>query len=359
MRVLQLASFHGTAGGGFVPLIVSLARALAARGDVLALVVPRVDGATWHGAARDAGIELHLVDAASDGIRFARAWRPDVLHVHFADWATRATTALWTSRARILWHVHSSVTAHERGRAARTPRTVAKYRMVGMRVERFIAVSAAIRNEMIVNGAPSARVALVANAVDETRFRPPSQAERDAARAALGLGDRRSVIFFGRDPKLKGADVFAAALAHVERPVVIAVATPAEARAEIARHADVIAVDRTDDVVRLLWAADALAMPSRAEGFGLVLREALLTGLPAAVSDLPALHETAANRAIVGFAAPGDAGAFAAALSHALATPRDDRAGAPRDELARWASDVLALYDRPAVSAAASASTAG
>jgi glycosyltransferase involved in cell wall biosynthesis len=346
VRILQLASFYGTTAGGFVPLIDALARALVARGDEVALVAPRVADATWHPAARAAGIELHLVDDAADAVRFARAWRPDIAHVHFADWATHATTALWTSRARILWHIHSSVTAHENGRAERTARTFAKYRLIGSRVERFVAVSAAIRDEVVRNGAPRRRVALVTNAVDATRFRPPSRAERDAARATLGLGDRPAILFFGRDPRIKGADVLTDALSDLEHPVVIAVATPADARELLARRADVIAIERTDDVVPLLWAADALAMPSRAEGFGLVLREAVLSGLPAAASDLPALRETAAGSASVHFATPEDAQAFGSALGAALATPHGGDEGAPRtdDSLARWASEVLALY---------------
>jgi glycosyltransferase involved in cell wall biosynthesis len=346
VRVLQLASFYGTSAGGFVPLIGALARALVARGDELALVAPRVPDATWHAAARDAGIELHLVDGGADALRFARAWRPDVAHVHFADWATRATAALWTSRARILWHIHSSVTAHENGRAERTPRTLAKYRLVGSRVERFVAVSAAIREEVVRNGAPRARVALVTNAVDGARFRPPTHVERDAARAALGVGDRPAILFFGRDPRIKGADVLADALSGFERPVVIAVSTPAEARDLLAREADVIAIERTDDVVPLLWAADALAMPSRAEGFGLVLREAVLSGLPAAATDLPALRETAAGDASVHFALPENPRAFGVALRAALAMPHgaDEIAPRPDDSLARWANEVLALY---------------
>ena len=128
--------------------------------------------------------------------------------------------------------------------------------------------------------------------------------------------------------------------------MVIAVATPSDARALLARSADVIALERTDDVVPLLWAADALAMPSRAEGFGLVLREAVLSGLPAAASDLPALRETAAGDAAVHFAAAQDAPAFGAALSGALATPHGTDEAAPRadDSLARWAREVIALY---------------
>jgi len=347
VRVLHAASYYGRTAGGFVPLIGALARQLAARGDEIALIAPRVDGATWHGAAHDAGVELHIVDGERDAARIASAWKPDIAQVHFFGWEGALTTALWRSRTRVLWHVHSTVTSRPRGRVAMTPRSLAKYRLLGARVERFIAVSSAIGEELVHQGAPRGRVTVVRNAVDSARFRPPSPAERGIARAALGLGERPAILFFGRHPQIKGADVLARALARLERPVVITVATPSESCAELARHADVIALEHVDDVVPLLWAADALAMPSRAEGFGLVLLEAALTGLPIAASDLPALREAAAGRAAVHFAAVGYDVALAAALRAALATDPGSRAAvdAGGDLIGAWVDSIVRLYD--------------
>ena len=349
MRALHAASFFGRTPGGFVPLIGALARRLVARGDEIALVAPRVEGASWHDAARAAGIELHLVEGAGEAARIAAAWRPDIAHVHFFGWEGRLTTALWTSRARLLWHVHSTVTSRVNGTVALTPRSFSKYRLLGARVERFIAVSAAIGEELRRQGAPRSRIAVVPNAVDAERFRPPTPAERAAARAALGLTDRPAILFFGRDPQIKGADILTHALARFDRPTIVSVATPAAVRAELAQHAEVIALEHVDDVVPLLWAADALAMPSRAEGFGLVLLEAALTGLPVAASDLAALRETAGERARVHFSPPGDPEAFAIALGAAL---REDPARGPAatagaDPLAGWAQSVMRLYDAP------------
>jgi glycosyltransferase involved in cell wall biosynthesis len=349
VRVLHAASFYGTAAGGFVPLIAALARRLNARGDEIALIAPHVDGATWHAAARGAGVELHLVGGAGEAAQFAKAWKPEITQVHFFGWEGRLTRALWTSRTRLLWHIHSTVTSRPRGRVSLTPRSFAKYRLLGARVERFVAVSNAISAELIALGAPRSRVTVVRNVVDPRRFRPPAAEERLAARTALGLGDRPTILFFGRHPQIKGADVLARALAQLDRPTVVTVATPAETRAELARHADVHALEHVDDVVPLLWAADALVMPSRAEGFGLVLLEATLTGLPVAASDLPALREAADAQAAVSFAAVGDAGALAAALRTALAADPDRRGPeAPGDPLEDWARSILDLYDRPA-----------
>lgn len=351
MRVLHAAGFEALTPGGFVPLLGALARRLAARGDAFAFVAPRVSGAAWHDELRCAGAELHLVEDVAEAARFARAWRPDVAHVHFFGWELRLTLALWPSRARIFWHLHSTARTGT-GIRRRNAWTLARFRLLGARAERFAAVSQAVADEMVELGAPRSKVVVVPNAVDTARFRPPSAAERAAARARLGLGDAPAVLFFGRDPVLKGADVLAGALRERLGATVVTVATPAGARAALAQSAQVVDVAPTSDVAPLMWACDALAMPSRGEGFGLVLLEAAATGLPVAASDLPALRETAGGFEGVSFAAPGDSAAFARALRAALATPRRSppAVGGPDG----WAARVDALYapqPRVAVSA--------
>ncbi len=347
MRVLHAASFGNPNPGGFVPLLAALAERLRARGDAFAFVAPRVEGASWHGALRDAGAELHLVAGAGAAARLARAWRPDVAHVHFYGWEPALTAALWTARTRLFWHAHSVYRWD--GPSRPTARSLVKYRLVGARAERFVAVSRAVGDELVRIGAPRGRIVTVPNAVDPGRFRPPSAAERAAARRELGLGDEPAVLFFGRDPRLKGADVLAAALPELPGTAVVAVATPAGARAALAAGAGrVVARERVDDVVPLLWAADALALPSRGEGFGLVMIEAARCGLPVVASDLAALREAAAGRAGIAFAPVGDAGRLAAGLRAALAAGRTAPPPPdPADSPAGWAERILALYERP------------
>src|SRR5579884_950841 len=315
-------------------MVAALARRLRARGDPFAFVVPHVEGARWHRTVRDAGAELHVVADAGEAAAFAHAWRPDVAHVHFFGWEIALTLRLWQSRARIFWHAHS--TSLRDGTLHRSPRTLVKYGLIASRAERIVTVSDAVAAELAALGARRTRLVTIHNAIDAARFRPPSAAERAAARAQLGLDDRPAILFFGRDPVLKGADVLAGALDGVAGATVVSVASAPESDAALARSA-----------------RDVLAMPSRGEGFPLTLVEAAATGLPIVASDLPALREAAraAAAAHVRFAACGGVAALRDALRAALAgAPARGLAGAApgaADALDAWAERICTLYGAP------------
>jgi glycosyltransferase involved in cell wall biosynthesis len=342
LRILLAASFGNPSPGGFIPLVAALGARLRSHGHEVAFIVPRVDGASWYPQMHEAGIDLFVVNGVVDGAQAAVRWRPDIAHMHFFGWEAGLTAALWPARTRIVWHAHS--TSLRAGKVRRTFRNSVKYRVFGTRVARFVAVSNAIRTEIVSLGAPASRFVVIPNEVDTQRFRPPTSAERASARAALGI-DGPTILFFGRDPAMKGTDVLCRALAEVPGAVVLTVATPEPSCAELARVAQVVRVGQTDDVVPLLWAADVLAMPSRGEGMSFAQREAQFTGLPLVASDLPALREGAVDGAPARFFPVDDHRELAQALKAMLHVHRENdrpltRDGGPE----RWAERVEALY---------------
>jgi glycosyltransferase involved in cell wall biosynthesis len=83
-----------------------------------------------------------------------------------------------------------------------------------------------------------------------------------------------------------------------------------------------------DELLGLYRQAAALVMPSRYEGFGIPMIEAMACGLPVIASDIEVFREVGAD-AVRHFGAPGDAGALAATILGVLS----DRA--TRDEMVR------------------------
>jgi glycosyltransferase involved in cell wall biosynthesis len=95
--------------------------------------------------------------------------------------------------------------------------------------------------------------------------------------------------------------------------------------------------------------AAVVVLPSKAEGFGLPVIEAMACGVPVICSDLPVLHEIADGVAV--FCDPGDPGAFARAIAAILDAPSTTRArqlGIERAKSFTWersARQTVAAYE--------------
>jgi glycosyltransferase involved in cell wall biosynthesis len=182
------------------------------------------------------------------------------------------------------------------------------------------------------------RITVVERGRDPARLGTPSVERRLRARTRLGIADDAQVVLtVGRQEFQKGQEYLVAAFDRLAgshpRAVLLLVgraghATPVlEASCARSEHRDRIHVlGERDDVPEMLAAADVFAFPSRYEGFGGALVEAMALAVPAVVSDIPALREVVAGTDTI-LVPPGDPAALAAGLARIL----DDEA---------WASEV-------------------
>jgi glycosyltransferase involved in cell wall biosynthesis len=106
------------------------------------------------------------------------------------------------------------------------------------------------------------------------------------------------------------------------------------------------------DLYRVVAGAATVVLPSRDEGFGLPVLEALACNVPVVCSDIPALREVAGGQATL--VPYGDVDALADALTSALAEPPPPAVLAARRAHAagftwrRCAETTVAAYQRAA-----------
>jgi glycosyltransferase involved in cell wall biosynthesis len=186
----------------------------------------------------------------------------------------------------------------------------------------------------------------------------------DAAPARLA-GAERYVLHVGSLHRRKGLDVLltAWAAAAVPHDVVLVLAGPngnaADAlraqAAELGLGDRVRWEGRVDDarLASLYAGASAACFPSRSEGFGLPVLEAMAAGIPLVASDIPAFREVAAGAGIL--VPVDDAGALSDAIAGVLAgdvsVGQRVRVGRERAALFTWdacASRTVQAYERAA-----------
>ena len=211
------------------------------------------------------------------------------------------------------------------------------------RSDRVLANSEGVRRELISWARVSPdKIQVLHNFIDVEKFRPPSDAERRAARASWGLGNGEIALLLpGRIGMQKHQVGLVLALARLRR----AGGLPAEVRVLLAgRRRDrlyarllppllsVLGVTRSvrflgpvTDMLSLYHAADALVLPSLYEGLPNAVLEAHACGLPAVVS-----HAANVDRMVLegesGFEVPTfDHRALAAALARMIALSDEER----------------------------------
>jgi glycosyltransferase involved in cell wall biosynthesis len=203
------------------------------------------------------------------------------------------------------------------------------------RADAVIAVSEATKRDVVgLYGVRDEKVTVTPHGVDPV-FGP-------------GGGPRGSfVLFVGAIQARKHPLAAADAAAAVGLPLVVAgpEKEPGLANELRVRGADVRGWVDKEELARLYRAAAALVLPSRFEGFGVPVLEAMASGTPVVISDDAALVEVAGDAGV-----RAEGGDFGAALRRALDDPeRWSAAGLARARAFSWeasARTTAAVYRR-------------
>ena len=303
--------------------------------------IPRVH---WP-ATRSPG--LHTVPETRQLRRLISAVEPDVVHLHSAKAGLAGRLALRGSRPTPFqphgwsWLAARGATAHG---ALAWERLAARWTHLLVCVGEGEAAHARRRRV-------GSRHLVVRNGVDLANFRPVDEQTRAAARNRLGIDrDVPLAVCLGRITRQKGQDVLLAAWPRVRSQCPAAwlcIVGDGEALPALRACAPpgVRFMPPVTDPRCWYAAADVVVLPSRWEGLSLTLLEALASGCPVVVTDIPGLAE--AVTAGVGVRVPaGDAHALAGALARRLIEPDLRAVEARAAARAAHAFDVRRTHDQ-------------
>lgn len=339
LRILYL--IDSLAGGGAERSLAALAPAYAARDLRLTVAYlherpgVRADLEAAGAAVRSLEGPWGLAGATVRTRRLVTATRPDLVHTTLfeADLVGRAAAGRVPVVTSLVNDAYGAAQADAPGLrrwklgAARLLDAVSARRVV-----RFHAISGHVAALMAARlRVPRDRIQVVPRGRDPAVLGTRTPARRAAARAALGLEPATPLVLAAaRHEHQKGLDVLLAAFPAVARAVPgarLAVAgrtgnqTPRlRAAADASGPGPAVSLlGARRDVAELLCAADVFVVPSRWEGFGGVLLEAMALEAPIVASDLPAVREAVGDTALL--VPPERPAELAAAVTATLADP--------------------------------------
>jgi glycosyltransferase involved in cell wall biosynthesis len=213
----------------------------------------------------------------------------------------------------------------------------------------MLAVSAALRNDMVALGLPGERIRIHYTGVDLARFRPV--ADREAAKAALGVSGPLLLSVGALIPR-KGHALVIEALARLPRGTLMIVGQGPERAALEAQAAARGLSDRVmllgprphEALPALAAAADVGVLASSSEGLANAWVESLACGTPVVISDVGGARELV-DRPAAGRIVARDPAAIAAAVADLLAFPPDPASVRAAAERFTWDANALALRD--------------
>jgi glycosyltransferase involved in cell wall biosynthesis len=360
VKVLHLTKVQGI--GGAEQHLLALLPALRARGiDARFLSLDAgQDAERFHRALDERAIPWRRVtcglDAsprlARDVIRAVGAEAPDLVHTHMVH------ADVYGSIAARWHHMPFISTRHNDDRYLLGPfRHVDRAFMRGAR--RIVAISDAVRLFHERAGLPTEKLVTIHYGLDASPSRPS-----EVTPAEAGVPDEALLVLaIGRLIEQKDHRTLLhafAAVRHEHPRAHLAVLGWGVLEGELRALARALGLEGSVSILGRVeprdWLAraDVFAHTSRWEGFGIVLLEAMLSGLPVVATSVSAIPEIVVDGATGLLVEPGNAEAVARALAELLSNPaRRAELGAAGLERARrefsvaqMADATVALYER-------------
>jgi glycosyltransferase involved in cell wall biosynthesis len=369
MRVLLFTDadvFAGTERHMF-----DLACALKDRGEQVAIACPTP--AVLRDKSTAAGVEVvtiqkgGLIDwpAIRTLRRLLKTNAVDLIHAHNGRTALSAAIAVTLARrGRCVATQHFLQPNHASLHGPKAVLSHAAHRWVSRSTHRFVAISEAVRDEMLRRGeTPAAKITTVPNGMIDPAveaFTPSTEIRRD-----LGLSDDTPLIVCAarlEEEKDVASLVEAMSKVVTAHPTAVCVVAGEGSQKDVLLQQiqknglseAVRLLGFRSDVLALINAADVFVLPSPAEPFGLVLLEAMALGKPAIATQAGGPLEIVVPEETGLLVPPSSPEALAEALSRLLADAqlRQSMGQKGRERFCahytarRMAHDMVAVYQQ-------------
>ena len=361
MKVLHVHKLTGVSGSeGHLLALLPALRARGVDARFLGLDVPGSDAGDFHDALDRLDVPHRSVRCgfdvsprlARDVVRAVRAERPDLIHTHLVH------ADVYGGIAARLLGIPAVSTRHNDDRYLLGPFRYVD-RAFARPARRLIAISDAVRSFLERAGHDPAKLVTIRYGLDELPAAPSDPTPAAAgipADAPLALAVGRLIEQKDHATLLRGFALVRSELPDARLAILGSGPLESETRRLAAELGlgDAVTLPGRTDIRDWLERADVFVHTSRWEGFGIVLLEAMLAGLPVVATRVSAVPEVVADGETGILVEPGDHAALAVGLGGLLA----DTAGAAafgnagrrraRDEfsVARMTERTLAVYEQ-------------
>lgn len=295
MRIMYL--LFSFTSGGTEHLVTDICNEMYKRGNEVHLYIVNDLYSSYMLERLDSGIRVslqkravsggHVVDTVLKVTKYIRGFKIDVVHCNALD-----TPELLVLHPFLFRHVRIVYTVHGIGQYRGLNRCRIWYR--NLICDWIIGISNSVVQDMIQSGACSQKVIEIKNAINFEKFSICQNKKLDKKRIVLGNVAR--VV-----PKEKGQDILirAVALLTTKYPDIVCYFAgdtnqiPSEEFDRLLETVHDLGIDdniiflgNIDDIPAFLQSIDIFVLPSRTEGFGLSLVEAIAAGVPCIASNV-------------------------------------------------------------------------
>ena len=314
--------------GGTERHVLDLVKGMVKRGHRVFVWCKDGEIAKWY---EEAGAEVYRSEITSDIdpkyilnlVNFLRSNKIDVLHAHDLKPATNALFASIISRTKVkITHIHTPMSEWQVPSTLKKIVTFIQIRCYSFLVNTFSDSEIALTNTRkivkLAEGISDKKLTIIHNGLDETRLlhsEEEKKQSREAVKNNYGIPQEAFVIgVISRISEEKGHTVLLKAFKsfldknnELSRDVYLIIAGGGPLENELRQKVQEMNFDGKvivtgifpDDVQPMFYDTfDIFVFPSLAEGFGLVLIEAMLCNIPVICSDLDVLKEVSGLNAV-------------------------------------------------------------